>query len=217
MYRTLGTDCDATTSTTELACNFDPATDVESGIRGYEYAIGTTPGGADTVNWTSGLASNAYLMYVRSQNLRLTPGRRYYFSIRAINNAGLTGPAKSSDGQVVVDKSDTTPPSAPPAVRDGTGAGTSTTTSTTQLSANWDMSSDPESGISGYQYAIGTSAGGTQIVHWTNLGYVSHVTRTGLSLAVGQTYYFSVRAKNGNGLIGSASNSKGQTVVRGGE
>ena len=217
MYRTLGTDCDATTSTTELACNFDPATDAESGIRGYEYAIGTTPGGTDTVNWTSGLASNAYLMYVRVQNLRLTPGRRYYFSIRAINNTGLTGPAKSSDGQVVVDKSDTTPPSAPPAVRDGTGAGTSTTMSTTQLSANWDMSTDPESGISGYQYAIGTTAGGTQIVHWTSLGYVSQVTRTGLSLTVGQTYYFSVRAKNGNGLTGGATNSKGQTVVRGGD
>jgi hypothetical protein len=102
-------------------------------------------------------------------------------------------------------------------VRDGTGAGSSTTGSTTQLSANWDMSTDPESGIKGYQYAIGTTAGGTQTVNWTDLAYVSSVTRSGLSLTVGRTYYFSVRAKNGAGLTGAATHSKGQTVVKGGD
>ena len=216
MYGTMGTDCDATKSTTELACNFDPAIDAESGIKGYEYAIGTTPGGAQTVNWTAGLDSNAHLMYVRATKLNLTPGQRYYFSIRAINNVGMTGPATSSDGQTVVDPADTTPSSAPPAVRDGTAAGSPTTTSTTQLSANWDMSTDAESGIKGYQYAIGTTAGGAQTVNWTNLSYVSSVTRAGLSLTVGQTYYFSVRAVNGAGLTGPATSSKGQTVVAGG-
>jgi hypothetical protein len=108
---------------------------------------------------------------------------------------------------------DTTPPSAPPTVRDGTGADISTTSSTTQLSANWDASTDNESGISGYQYAIGTSAGGTQTVNWTSLGNVTTVTKTGLTLTVGQTYYFSVKAVNGAGLTGSATNSNGQTVV----
>jgi hypothetical protein len=216
MYGTMGTDCDATDSTTELACNFDPAT-APSGIKGYQYAVGTTPGGTDTVPWTPGLPANAHLMYVHAGKLKLTPGQRYYFSIRAVSNAGLTGPAASSDGQVVVDKSDTTPPTAPPAVRDGTGAGSSTTGSTTQLSANWDMSTDPESGIKGYQYAIGTTAGGTQTVNWTDLAYVSSVTRSGLSLTVGRTYYFSVRAKNGAGLTGAATHSKGQTVVKGGD
>ena len=39
---------------------------------------------------------------------------------------------------------------------------------------------------------------------------------SGLSLTVGKTYYFSVRAKNGKGLIGKATISKGQTVVQGG-
>ena len=98
-------------------------------------------------------------------------------------------------------------------MRDGTGADISTTSSTTQLSANWDASADAESGISGYQYAIGTSAGGTQTVNWTSLGNVTTVTKTGLTLTVGQTYYFSVKAVNGAGLTGSATNSNGQTVV----
>ena len=102
----------------------------------------------------------------------------------------------------------------PPAnVRDGAGADISTTSSTTQLSANWDAATDAESGISGYQYAIGTSAGGTQTVNWTSLGNVTTVTKTGLTLSVGQTYYFSVQAVNGVGLTGSATNSNGQTVV----
>jgi hypothetical protein len=34
-------------------------------------------------------------------------------------------------------------------------------------------------------------------------------------LTVGQTYYFSVRAVNGAGLTGPATNSKGQKVVAG--
>ena len=94
------------------------------------------------------------------------------------------------------------------------GADIATVTSTsTQLSANWDASTDPESGISGYQYAIGTTAGGTDITTWTSLGNVTTVTQTGLTLVLGQTYFFSVQAVNGAGLTGSAANSDGQTVV----
>jgi hypothetical protein len=106
-------------------------------------------------------------------------------------------------------------PTAPPAVYDGTTTGveTSTTTSTTQLSANWTAASDPQSGISGYKYAIGTTAGGTNVVGWTSLGNVLTVTKTGLSLNVGTTYYFSVEAVNGVGVTGPARNSSGCTVV----
>ena len=79
-----------------------------------------------------------------------------------------------------------TPPAAPANVRDGTGADIAATTSTTQLSANWDAANDPDSGISGYQYAIGTTAGGTNTVNWTSLGNVTTVTQTGLTLSVGR-------------------------------
>ncbi len=219
IYGTMGLDCDQTKETTELTCNFDPAVDPESGIKGYQFAIGTTPGATDVKDWTP-LAPNAYQMYVRAQGLKLTPGQRYYFTIRAINNAGLTGPAASSDGQTVVDPNDTTPPTAPPAVRDGTGAeDAATTTSTTQLSANWDAAADPESGIQGYQYAIGTTPAGTELINWQKVPYtgrVTTVTRKNLELTVGQSYYFTVKAVNGKGLVGRATTSKGQKVVGGG-
>ena len=81
------------------------------------------------------------------------------------------------------------------------------------MSANWDASTDNESGISAYQYAIGTTPGGTQTLNWTWLGNVTTVTKTGLTLSVGQTYFFSVQAVNGVGLTGSATNSNGQTIV----
>ncbi len=110
------------------------------------------------------------------------------------------------------------PPSAPPAVYDGTTTGveTSTTTSTTQLSANWTAASDPINGISGYQYAIGTTAGGTNVVAWTSLGNVLSVTKTGLSLTVGTTYYFSVKAVSGLGIVGPVTSSPGCKVVSSG-
>jgi hypothetical protein len=415
-----GADISTTTSTTQLSANWNASTDADSGISGYQYAIGTSASGTQTVNWTS----LGNVTTVTKGSLSLTVGQTYYFSVKAVNGAGLTGSATNSNGQTVVsgggsttyfsdnfeswtvhggawssvtgetslhtlntstdhaaagskslkitdtDTSgtygaclvknfsptisadiyvrfylflptgygstnqtgmrrimrlwcggndvqmstkngtllsmqevgawgatnsaaisenawhcvevhgatpsastllefwldgvknsttlngsfsgstvwtymelgdvcrdggtngtgtyymdevavansyigplDSTPPSQPLTVRDGVGADISTTSSTTQLSANWDASTDNESGISGYQYAIGTSAGGTQTVNWTSLGNVTTVTKTSLSLTVGQTYYFSVKAVNGVGLTGSATNSNGQTVI----
>ena len=205
-----GADISTTDSTTQLSANWDPAaTDAESGISGYQYAIGTSAGGTQTVNWTP----LGNVTTVTKSYLTLTMGQTYFFSVRAVNGAGSAGSATNSNGQTVY-VNDPTPPSAPANVRDGTGADISTTSSTTQLSANWDASTDNESGISGYQYAIGTTAGGTQTVNWTWLGNVTTVTKTGLTLSVGQTYYFSVQAVNGVGLTSGTVNSNGQTIVQ---
>jgi hypothetical protein len=206
-----GADISTTNSTTQLSANWDAGSDAESGIFGYRYAIGTTPGGTNAMDWI--YVGN--VTSVTQSFLSLTVGQTYYFSVKSVNRAGLLSAATNSNGQTVVSGTDTTPPSAPPAVRDGTGSDISTTSSTTQLSANWDASSDAESGISGYQYAVGTTAGGAQTVNWTSLGNVTTVTKTGLTLTNGQTYYFSVRAVNGAGLTGAATNSNGQTVAAG--
>ncbi len=203
---TTGVETPYTTSTTQLSANWSAASDPQSGITGYQYAIGTTAGGTNVVAWTS----LGNVLTVTQTGLSLTNGQKYYFSVKAINGVGTIGPATNSPGQTV----DTTPPSAPPAVYDGTTTGVevSYTTSTTQLSANWSASTDSISGISGYQYAIGTTAGGTNVVGWTSVGNVLSVTKTGLSLTNGQKYYFSVKATDNAGLVGSATNSSGQTV-----
>ncbi len=102
---------------------------------------------------------------------------------------------------------DTTPPSTPSVTDDG-----AYTTSTTQLHATW-TSSDPESGITQYQYQIRQdSTSGTILVNFTSTGTTTSVTRTGLSLVSGKTYYFSVKSKNGAGLFSAVGNSNGIKV-----
>ncbi|KKL49403.1 hypothetical protein LCGC14_2315860 [marine sediment metagenome] len=75
-----------------------------------------------------------------------------------------------------------TVPSKPVVVDDG-----DSTTSTTSLHAQW-SSNSIGSDISEYMYSIGTSPEATNIVDWTSTIQTS-VTKSGLSLNVGTTYY----------------------------
>lgn len=85
-------------------------------------------------------------------------------------------------------------------VYDGTGSDIDTTTSLTNLSANWIVSSDTNSGIAKYWYAIGTSPGATDVVGWTDNALNTSATQNGLSLINGQHYYFSIKTDNAAGL-----------------
>ena len=108
---------------------------------------------------------------------------------------------------------DITPPASIAQVNDGLAEDIAYTAKSTQLSANWTASSDPESGIVKYQYAIGTTAGATDLAGWTNNGLNLSATKTGLSLTSGQVYYFTVRAENGEGVKSFAANSNGQILA----
>ncbi|MEK6564043.1 MAG: hypothetical protein AABZ65_03320 [Candidatus Omnitrophota bacterium] len=91
----------------------------------------------------------------------------------------------------------------------------SSTSSTTSLYASW-SSSDTTSGIAEYQYQITRdSSSGTTIVSWTSAGTSTSTTKTGLSLTIGKSYYFVVKAKNGAGLWSDTGYSDGITVTSG--
>jgi hypothetical protein len=113
---------------------------------------------------------------------------------------------------------DTTPPSDITSVKDGTGTDMDSTSLATELSANWTPSTDGESNISKYWYAIGDTPGSTGVVEWTSTsnGTVTSVTRSSLLLTVGVTYYFTVKAENGVSLQSNPTSSDGQFVVGGG-
>ncbi len=98
-------------------------------------------------------------------------------------------------------------------VNDGIGSDIDTVGSLSSLSANWTASNDANSGISKYWYAIGTSAGATDVVSWTDNSHNTSVTKSGLSLASGQLYYFSVKAVNGAGLNSICSSDGSLTDV----
>src|SRR3989339_971766 len=108
---------------------------------------------------------------------------------------------------------DVTSPTAPAAVRDSTGAtDASTSYSTSSISANWDDATDAQTGIAKYWYAIGTTAGATDVTAWTDNLTAKTVTKSG-TYTIGQAYYFTVKAINGQGLEGPAANSNGQTIA----
>lgn len=107
---------------------------------------------------------------------------------------------------------DWTPPAIVDTINDGLAADISTTDSLTQLSANWSASSDYNSAVSRYWYAIGTTSGGTDILAYTDNWFNLSVTADSLSLVNNQTYYFSVKAENGAGLQSTVTSSNGQTV-----
>ncbi|MFY9308162.1 MAG: N-acetylmuramoyl-L-alanine amidase [Bacteroidia bacterium] len=107
---------------------------------------------------------------------------------------------------------DWTPPSTVDTINDGLAADISVTTSLTDLSANWSASTDPNSAVARYWYAIGTTAGGTDILDYTDNWFNLSVTEDSLSLVNNTTYYFSVKAENGAGLQSVVGNSNGQTV-----
>jgi spore germination protein YaaH len=99
-------------------------------------------------------------------------------------------------------------------VNDGTAADIDTTYSLTQLSANWTASADTNSGLVKYWYAIGTTAGATDVVNWTNNGLNTSVTSTGLALLLNQQYYFSVKSEDGAGLQSPVYSTNGQIVLQ---
>jgi hypothetical protein len=119
---------------------------------------------------------------------------RYYSE----DNAGNIEPEKSIE--IKIDK---TAPATPAVTDDG-----EFTTDGSQLHTSW-TSSDVESSIVEYQYVIGTAAGGSDVADWTSTGTGTEITKTGLSLTLGQTCYFAVKAKNAAGLWSSTGNSDG--------
>jgi len=108
---------------------------------------------------------------------------------------------------------DWTAPTAVGYVNDGPGSDIDTSIITNQLEANWDMASDPHSGIASYSYSIGTSPGAIDVLPWTIGGASTSMLHGGLSLIVGQTYYISIRAENGASLTGNPLSSDGVVIV----
>lgn len=174
------------------------SSDPQTGIAQYQYAIGTSSGGTDVVGWTS-VGTNSS---VTKTGLTLSEGATYFMSVKALNGAGLWSIVGSSDGITV----EASAPTTPVLTDDG-----EYTSSQDTLHATW-ASSDPHSGIAEYQYAIGTTAGATDVAGWTSTGTTPEVTKTGLSLSDGTTYFFSVKAKNGADMWSDVGSSDGITV-----
>lgn len=107
---------------------------------------------------------------------------------------------------------DWTPPSSP-IIYDGLSSDIDTSYSLTQLSSNWTICNDTNSNIVKYWYSIGSSAGATDILNWTDNLLSTSITQSGLSLTQNQIYYFNVKSEDGAGLQSSIESSDGQLVL----
>lgn len=86
------------------------------------------------------------------------------------------------------------------------------------LSGSWTDFATTGAAVSRYEYAIGTTPGGTDVAAWTNTGWVNTgspktVTRTGLGLHTGQLYFISIRAVDTAGNTSAVATSPGQMVA----
>ena len=95
---------------------------------------------------------------------------------------------------------------------DGNSVDIDTVYTTTTASAEWTTSSDPNSDVSEYWYALGSSQGATDIVGWTNNGTNTSVSLNSLNLMLGSHYYFSVKVKNNADLWSNVNSSDGFIV-----
>jgi subtilisin family serine protease len=66
------------------------------------------------------------------------------------------------------------------------------------VTASW-VASDPDSSITGYRYAIGSSQGATDVMNWISTSDTS-ITISGLGLTEGHLYWLLVQARNTGGL-----------------
>ena len=181
----------------------------------YDLCVGTTSGACDVYGglypW-SGVApigtGFGNTGASTSHAIILAPGT-FYWRARTVDTTFKRSSWSAEDSFAL----DDTAPSTIAAVYDGTGSDEDYTGSQTQLDANWSASTDSETGIAAYWYAVGTTAGATDVVGWTSAGTATGTSATGLSLTNGATYYVSVKAENGVGQYSTVTTSDGVMVV----
>jgi len=153
----------------------------------YQYALGTTPGGNDVIDWTS----NGLERSVVISGISLQSGADYYVSVKARSDRGLW----SEPGVSSPIRADLTPPTQPQV----SASAVFQPSGILAIHANW-SSSDLESGISSYRYAVGTSPGQCDVVGWTNVGSMTDILISNPAITQGRTYYVGVIARNNAGL-----------------
>ncbi|MEI6462258.1 MAG: DUF2341 domain-containing protein [bacterium] len=101
-------------------------------------------------------------------------------------------------------------------VYDGTSIGSDISFnngSLSSISANWSGFDSTISGLNHYDYSIGTTQGGTDVVGWTANSTSTSVTVSSLTLISSKMYFFNVRATDNATNISSVVSSNGQVVA----
>ena len=205
VYESEKEDLDYLNKVGDLDIYWGIGSDSLSDIIKYEVAIGSSLGGVDIINWTDVSSFNSKSQFsITISNLELIDGVTYYASMRATDNAGNISAVMIGDGITV----DLTAPSSG-FVNDGLSTDIAYTSSLNSLSGNWTGFIDAASGITDYQYAIGTTSNGTDVKDWASNGLDTSFTYTGYELINTQVYYISVKAIDMVGNVSDTVSSNG--------
>lgn len=172
---------------------FVGAQDIESGLAGIEYALGTTPNGTDVQGFAPGAPYGGHFY----SGFSVPPGTRVYATVRLTNFEGLAS-IITSDG---ITMGDSSPPHTVKVEDDGIYQNS---TSTLQFLTSAQENISP---LVRLDYCIGTSASSIDnLIPWTTQEYLNesealtNVTRlvslTGLALPHHSKVFISVRWTN---------------------
>ena len=175
--------------------------DEQSGIKDYQYALGTEPGFDDIIPRTAlNLNADFASLAITVGSLSLEVNKTYYGVVYALDNVNNEIFA-ISDGLTI----DRDGPDAGKIIDGLSGDDIDFYNDTTTVSANWDGFYD-FNGIDRYELSLNTkTAAGSEVrvVNWTEIkSRLSH-TFSDLSLTPGRTYYFSIK---GYDKLGNSSN-----------
>lgn len=206
-YKSGGTIDVTVTFSEAVAVTGTPRLQLETGTTD-EWATYLSGSGSTTLTFRYTIASgdtSTHLDYVSTTALGLNGG-----TIKDLtgNAATLTLPAVGGTGSLSANTSlivDTDLPTTPTSVNDGTW----TTTTAQAPTVSWGASTDATSGVDHYEYALGTTSGGTDVVTWTANGTALSRTQASLSLTEGTYYYASVRAVDLAGNISPVATGDG--------
>ena len=176
-----GPDIDTQTSLTTISAHWEGFIGIGTGVVGYRWAIGTTPGGTEVQGFTDvGLALQASTSMV-NQTLALTPGTTYYVAVESRDSGGITTVVVSDGVQVLAGSTEIPEP---PAHLDAFSL------SPTSVRLIWLPSPTP--GVAGYRLWYKLSS-----APWTAAALVDNLTgvTTDVSgLTKGSSYDFQLRA-----------------------
>ncbi|XP_076116641.1 uncharacterized protein LOC143084119 [Mytilus galloprovincialis] len=188
-------DLDATCSESlsSVTATWQPFYDEESGIEGYQIALGTTPGGGQIKPFFD---ISIDVKYFTIGGLDLMGQRKVYVSIKGTNGAGLSSVA-TSNGLFLSYISQGLPPLTHIGVYDvlkGSHGDVNFQESFDTYRASWDVSGDPCPVVK-YEWQI-QRLDGLVVQEWLDVGVKTAGMNDGLHMKNGELYYSLLRVTN---------------------
>ncbi|MCK5331767.1 MAG: T9SS type A sorting domain-containing protein, partial [Candidatus Marinimicrobia bacterium] len=191
-------------STDSLRVSVSVLYDELSGFKDCQFALGSAAGYSDIAAWATGeYIINDSIGLIDFIDLTMIEGSSYYGSFRAYDIAGNMSSLIPVEGIIP----DVTAPENG-IVNDGSSADIAYSNSDSTVIGNWIDFSDELSGISYYQFGLGTQQILADVVSYTNTPFTT-VEILNLSLTHGEEYFLSVKAVDNVGNISDPISSNG--------